>query len=70
MASEVSHNKSVSDKTARYIEWGSFVHDFELFDATFFGISPVEASVMDPQQRLLLECAYLAFVDAGYTKEL
>ena len=24
---------------------------------------------MDPQQRLLVECAYLAFVDAGYTKE-
>jgi acyl transferase domain-containing protein len=24
---------------------------------------------MDPQQRLLLECAYLAFLDAGYTKE-
>ena len=25
---------------------------------------------MDPQQRLLLECAHMAFVDAGYTKEM
>jgi hybrid polyketide synthase/nonribosomal peptide synthetase ACE1 len=32
--------------------------DYRQFDATFFGIKPVEANSIDPQQRLLLEVVY------------
>ena len=35
------------------------------FDASFFGIPPIEAQAIDPQQRLLLEVTYEAFENAG-----
>ncbi len=41
--------------------------DIRLFDAAFFGISPVEAASIDPQQRILLESVYEAFESAGLT---
>lgn len=39
------------------------------FDASFFGISPLEASSMDPQHRLLLEIAWEALEHAAILPE-
>ncbi|XP_033642848.1 highly reducing polyketide synthase easB-like [Asterias rubens] len=44
---------------------GGFIDDVDVFDNTFFRISPKEASSMDPQQRHLLEVVHEAFEDAG-----
>ena len=60
---------SLDKRVKGCMTWGGFVENLELFDASFFRISAAEASAMDPQQRLLLEYSYLAFHDAGYTKE-
>ncbi|KAL2825065.1 hypothetical protein BDW59DRAFT_162011 [Aspergillus cavernicola] len=49
---------------------GHFIReDIGAFDATFFGVNPVEAQAMDPQQRLLLEIAYESFQNAGITMD-
>ncbi len=38
----------------------------ELFDAGFFGLSPLEAERTDPQHRVFLECVHAALDDAGH----
>ncbi|RDW67402.1 type I polyketide synthase [Aspergillus mulundensis] len=49
---------------------GHFIReDLGAFDATFFGVNPVEAQAMDPQQRLMLEVAYESFENAGITMD-
>ena len=59
------HPKPDNDGTTNH-RGGHFLgQDIAAFDASFFGISPLEAQAMDPQQRLLLEVAYEAFEDAG-----
>jgi polyketide synthase 7 len=48
-----------------YVRRGGFVDGATGFDASFFGVHPVEAQVLDPQHRLLLEAAWSCFEDAG-----
>ncbi|KAH7127804.1 putative polyketide synthase [Dactylonectria estremocensis] len=43
--------------------------DISAFDASFFSISPAEASGMDPQQRMMMESAYEAIENAGIPME-
>ena len=45
--------------------FGAYLDDLDLFDASFFRISPVEAQLLDPQQRLMLETSWRALEDAG-----
>lgn len=52
-----------------YVRAGVVLEDIDLFDASYFGLTPREAEVMDPQQRFLLECSVEALENAGYANE-
>lgn len=52
-----------------YVKKEFFLEDVDMFDADFFGFSPVEASAIDPQQRLFLESSWNALENAGYNPE-
>ncbi|MBG9773056.1 non-ribosomal peptide synthetase [Brevibacillus laterosporus] len=58
--------KSSAEST--YYE-GAFLEEIDKFDASFFRLSPKEASFMSPNQRLFLETAWHALEDAGYGGE-
>jgi acyl transferase domain-containing protein/thioesterase domain-containing protein len=49
-----------------YVRRSPVLDDVPLFDASFFGFSPRDASIMDPQHRHFLECAWEAIEDAGH----
>ncbi len=49
-----------------YVKRASVLDDLPLFDPSFFGLSPRDASIMDPQHRHFLECAWEALEDAGH----
>ena len=53
---------------AKLREGGRGAQGTELFDASFFDFSPIEART-DPQHRLFLECASDALENAGYDPE-
>lgn len=52
-------------KNTSKVRWGCWLEDPDLFDASFFSISPREAPQIDPAQRLALMTAYEAIEDAG-----
>jgi acyl transferase domain-containing protein len=52
-----------------YVKARGIVGGADLFDATFFGITPRDAEIMDPQHRTFLECAWHALEDGGYDPE-
>ena len=52
-----------------YVRAAAVIDGIDLFDATLFGYSPVEAEIMDPQHRVFLECAWEALENAGYDSE-
>lgn len=49
-----------------YVKMAALLDDVAMFDASFFGLSPRDASIMDPQHRHFLECAWEALEDAGH----
>src|SRR3569832_1705818 len=49
-----------------YVKAEAVLDDIEMFDASFFGFTPREASLIDPQHRLFLEHAWEALEKAGY----
>jgi len=49
-----------------YVKARPFLAGADLFDSSFFGFSPREASLMDPQHRIFLECSWQALEAAGY----
>ncbi len=52
-----------------FVKAGGDLEGSDLFDAAFFGFSPLDAAIMSPQHRVFLECAWEALEDAGYAPE-
>lgn len=48
-----------------YVSVRGVLSDIESFDASFFGFSPIDASITDPQHRVFLEVAWEALEHAG-----
>lgn len=59
--------QDINDST--YVKVAALLDDYDLFDPSFFKISPLEAELMDPQIRLLLQCAWETLEDAGYAQK-
>ena len=49
---------------------GGYLEEINLFDHSFFQLTPAEARSMDPGQRIFLEVAIEALEGAGLTKEI
>jgi phthiocerol/phenolphthiocerol synthesis type-I polyketide synthase E len=50
-----------------YVKAAAILDNYDMFDASFFGISHREAEITDPQHRVFLECAWEALEMAGYS---
>jgi hybrid polyketide synthase/nonribosomal peptide synthetase ACE1 len=57
---ESSYHGHSNVKSAYFLD-----QDVRQFDASFFGVKPIEANALDPQQRLLLETVYEAVEASG-----
>ncbi|RAM48425.1 MAG: polyketide synthase [Hapalosiphonaceae cyanobacterium JJU2] len=53
-----------------YVKAEGLIEDIDLFDASFFEISPREAEIMDPSPRFFLEHSWKALEDAGYSSQI
>ncbi|EKE80855.1 type I polyketide synthase [Idiomarina xiamenensis] len=53
-------------ESPEYVRCRPIIDNADMFDARFFGYSPMEAQVTDPQHRVLLEVAWEAMEVAGY----
>ncbi|HEY2575436.1 MAG TPA: beta-ketoacyl synthase N-terminal-like domain-containing protein [Streptosporangiaceae bacterium] len=49
-----------------YVKVSSVIDGVDMFDASFFGVSPREAEILDPQHRVFLETCHTALQRAGY----
>ena len=49
-----------------YVKAGGVLDDVPMFDAGYFGVSPMDAAIMDPQHRHFLETVVTAFEHAGH----
>ena len=54
-----------SEPGKSYTWAAGLINGVDLFEPSFFGVSPREAAQMDPQQRVLLELVWHAIEDAG-----
>ena len=52
-----------------YVKAAAVLAGVDMFDASFFGLSPRDAAIMDPQHRHFLECAWEAIENAGHPSE-
>jgi amino acid adenylation domain-containing protein len=52
-----------------YVPARGVIDGVELFDAGFFGVTPLEAQLLDPQHRHFLEVCWTALEHAGYVPE-
>lgn len=61
----IHYNLNPLNPSTHHVKEAGFLDDVGSFDASFFGVSPREATCMDPQQRLLMEVSWRAIENAG-----
>lgn len=62
---ETHYDPTGSDLNKTMTQYGCFIDEPGMFDASFFNMSPREAQTIDPQMRLALITAYEALEQAG-----